>query len=96
LVDARGVHPCYVGELPPQLAAINRTGISVQELAVRAVLERDKELAYHAVTLCPLTAALLPLPKIRQMFDELWEAEGELLAWFDPNHTGPLPETCAP
>jgi alpha-galactosidase len=96
MVDAQGVHPCYVGELPPQLAAINRTGISVQELAVRAVLERDRELAYHAVALCPLTAALLPLPKIRRMFDEIWEAEGELLAWFDPNHTGPLPEICAP
>jgi alpha-galactosidase len=96
LVDAQGVHPCTVGALPPQLAAINRTGVSVQELAVRAVLERDRELAYHAVTLCPLTASLLPLPQIRQMFDELWQAEGELLAWFDPNHSGPLPETCAP
>jgi alpha-galactosidase len=96
MVDARGVHPCYVGELPPQLAAINRTGIAVQELAVRAVLERDRELAYHACTLCPLTAALLPLPRIRRMFDELWEAEKDLLLWFDPDHTGPLPETCAP
>ena len=96
MVDARGVHPCYVGALPPQLAAINRTGVSVQELAVRAVLERDREWAYHAVALCPLTASLLSLPKIRQMFDELWEAEGELLAWFDHNHTRPLPETRAP
>ena len=95
MVDARGVHPCYVGELPPQLAAINRSGITVQELAVRAVLERDREMAYHACTLCPLTASLLSLPQIRQMFDELWEAEKDLLLWFDPDHKGPLPETCA-
>jgi alpha-galactosidase len=96
MVDARGVHPCTVGELPPQLAAINRTGIAVQELAVRAVLEHDRELAYHACTLCPLTAALLPLPQIRRMFDELWEAEKDLLLWFDADHKGPPPETCAP
>ena len=96
MVDARGVHPCYVGALPPQLAAINRSGVAVQELAVRAVLERDREMAYHACTLCPLTASLLSLPQIRRMFDELWEAEKDLLLWFDPDHKGPLPETCAP
>ena len=41
LVDARGVHPCYVGDLPPQLAALNRSNVAVQELAVYAVLNRD-------------------------------------------------------
>jgi rubrerythrin len=38
----------------------------------------------------------LPLSKIRELFEELWEADKEHLKWFDPNHTGPLPETCAP
>jgi alpha-galactosidase len=96
MVDARGVHPCYVGDLPPQLAALNHSNIAVQELAVYAVLNRDPEAAFHACALDPLTAAILPLHKIRAMFDELWAVERPLLKWFDPHHTGPVPEICAP
>jgi alpha-galactosidase len=95
MTDAQGVHPCYVGALPPQLAALNRSNVSVQELAVRAVLERDREAAFHACALDPLTASVVPLHQIRGMFEELWAAEADLLAWFDPDHKGPLPETCA-
>jgi len=29
LVDREGVHTTYVGELPPQLAALNMTSVSV-------------------------------------------------------------------
>lgn len=95
LVDARGVHPCYVGELPPQLAVLNRSNVAVQELAVRAVLERDREAAFHACAVDPLTASVAPLDQIRAMFEELWEAQEHLLKWFDPAHSGPLPELCA-
>ncbi len=83
VVDREGVHPCYVGDLPPQCAALNRSNIAVQELAVRAVLDRDREAAFHAVALDPLTAAVLPLHEARAMFEELWEAEKHLLAYFD-------------
>jgi len=72
MADAHGVHPCRVGELPPQCAALDRVHVSVQELAVRAVQERNREAAFHAVSLCPITAAVLPLPRIREMFDRLW------------------------
>jgi alpha-galactosidase len=83
VVDREGVHPCFVGDLPPQLAALNMTNIAVQELAVRAVLDRDREAAFYAVALDPLTAAVLPLPRIREMFEELWAAEGDRLAYFE-------------
>jgi len=63
---------------------------------VRAVLNRDREAAFHACALDPLTAAILPLGRIREMFEELWEAEKDLLLWFDRSHKGPVPETCAP
>ncbi len=96
MVDARGVHPCYVGALPAQLAALNRSNVNVHELAVQAVLEKDKEAAFHACAVDPLTASILPLDQIREMFEELWEAEEEHLRWFDPNHAGPLPEIAAP
>ena len=53
------------GALPPQCAALNMTNIAVQELAVKAVLERDKEAAFHACALDSLTASMLSLPDIR-------------------------------
>lgn len=79
LVDNLGIHPLTVGELPPQLAALNRSNIAVQELAVQAVLQRDKDLAKHAVMLDPLTAAMLPLGDIEAMFDEMWKAHVDQL-----------------
>jgi alpha-galactosidase len=78
LVDGLGVHPCYVGPLPPQLAALNRTNLNVQELAVKAALEGDREALYQAVALDPLTSTLLPFKEMRQMVDEMFEA---LLPW---------------
>jgi alpha-galactosidase len=69
-----------VGELPSQLAALIRSNIAVQELAVTAVLEGSREAAKHAVMLDPLTAAVLSLADIEAMFDEMWAAHGEQLA----------------
>jgi alpha-galactosidase len=82
LADRGGVHPTYVGDLPPQLAALNMSNIAVQELAVRAVLDRDREAAFHACALDPLTASVVSLPQIREMFEELWQAEGDRLSYF--------------
>lgn len=83
MVDREGIHPCYVGELPPQCAALNMTNIAVQELSVKAAMEKDKEAAFHACALDPLTASVVSLPDIRKMFEELWEAEGDRLSYFD-------------
>ena len=78
LVDGNGVQPTTVGSLPPQCAAVNRTNINVQELAVEAALTGDREHIFHAVMLDPLTGALLTLPRIRALVDELLDAE---VAW---------------
>jgi alpha-galactosidase len=82
LVDKNGVQPCYVGILPPQLAALNRTNINVQELAVQGALSGDRELIYQAAMLDPLTGAVCTLPQIRAMMDELLAAEAEWLPQF--------------
>jgi alpha-galactosidase len=79
LVDANGVQPTHYGKLPPQCAALNRTNINVQELAVRAALTGDKEHVYHAVQLDPLTGALLTLEQIRAMVAELFAAHATFL-----------------
>lgn len=80
LVDDLGLHPMAVGELPPHLAALCRSNMAVQELAVRAVLEGSRDAAKHAVMLDPLTSATLSLDEIDSMFDEMWAAHGDQLA----------------
>jgi alpha-galactosidase len=82
LVDGSGLRPCAVGDLPEQLAAINRTNVNVQALAVEGALTGDREMIYRAVQMDPLTGALLPLSKIREMVDELFAAEAAYLPQF--------------
>lgn len=79
LVDTTGVHPCYVGHLPPQLAAINRVSVNVQELTVRAVLEGRRDYLYHAAMLDPLVAAVLDLDQVWALVDELLAAHADLV-----------------
>jgi len=80
MVERRAIRPCRVGALPPQLAALNRSNIALQQSAVEAILERDLRKAYYAVALDPLTSAILTLGEIRSMFDEMVEAQREWLA----------------
>jgi alpha-galactosidase len=82
LVDATGLHPVDFGPLPPQLAALNAAHMYVHELMVQAVLERDRQAALRALMLDPLSAAVCSPDEIRQMFEEMWEAERADLAYF--------------
>ncbi|MFQ6074644.1 MAG: hypothetical protein ACE5Z5_00720 [Candidatus Bathyarchaeia archaeon] len=79
LVDKTGVRACYVGALPPQCAALNRTNISVQELGVKAAIESARSLAFQAILMDPLTSAVLTMDEIREMVDEMFEAEAQYL-----------------
>jgi len=77
--DREGVHPCAVGALPTELAALNYSNVVVQDLAVQAVLEGSREKAIHACMLDPLTAAVCSLAEVREMCGRLFEAEKHLL-----------------
>ena len=79
MADGNGIHPCYVGTLPPQCAALNRNCVNVQELTVKGVINRDKEMIVHAVMLDPLTAAVLSLEEIRNMVNELFDKEKDMI-----------------
>ncbi len=79
LVDKRGIHPCFVGDLPAQLAALNRTEINVHELAVRGIVEKDKTKIFQSILLDPLTGAMLTIDETRKMVDEIFKAEKEYL-----------------
>lgn len=84
LVDRNGVQPTVIGNLPPQCAAVNRTNVGVQELAVEAALTGSREHIDHAVMLDPLTGALMTLDQARRMVDELLAAEARWLPQFAP------------
>jgi alpha-galactosidase len=76
MVDRNGVQGCYVGELPEQLAALNRTNINVQLLTIEAAFTGSRETLYHAAMLDPHTGSELTLDQIRALCDDLIEAHG--------------------
>ena len=74
VVDANGLQPTQIGKLPPQLAAICRTNVNVQDLTVEAALTKQREYIYQAVMMDPHTSTTLTLDKIWAMCDEMIEA----------------------
>ena len=79
LVDRSGISPTFVGDLPPQCAALNRTNINTQLLTIEAAMTGKKEHIYHAAMLDPHTAAELSMDDIIHMCDELIEAHRDWL-----------------
>lgn len=85
-VDSEGIHPAYIGNLPPQLAAMNVTNSMEQILMAKAVNTKSKKYIYQAVELDPLASANCTLEQIRSMMDELIEsnaADGYMEGWTD-------------
>jgi alpha-galactosidase len=82
IIDAKGIHPNRVTDIPPQLIAIMRSNINVQELTVKALVAQDRQYVYHAAMMDPHTGAELDLEQIWQMVDELIEAHGDWLPEF--------------
>ena len=79
LVNGRGVHPCSVGALPVQCAAMNMTNINVQLLTIQAAATGKKEHIYQAAMLDPHTGSELDIDTIKKMVDDLIEAHGNYL-----------------
>ena len=79
LVDGQGIHPCHVGRLPVQLAAMNMTNINVQLLTIEAARTKKLEHIYQAAMLDPHTGSELDIDTIKKMVDALIEAHGDYL-----------------
>lgn len=82
IVDANGIQPTYVGELPPQCAATCRASVSAQELAVKAAITGDKQLVRLAMLHDPLTSAICTPDQVWSMADEMLEANAAWLPQF--------------
>ncbi|MHC4251805.1 MAG: alpha-galactosidase [Planctomycetota bacterium] len=83
LVDRNGVQGCFVGDLPEQCAAMNRTNVNVQILTVEAAFRRKRDLIYQAALMDPHTAAELSVDDIVALCDDLIEAHGDYLPKYD-------------
>ncbi len=81
LVDASGVTPCYIGDLPEQCAALNRTNINVQLLTIEAAMTHSKDKIYQAAMMDPHLQSELSIDDIVSLCDDLIVA-----------HEGWLPE----
>jgi len=79
LVDRSGITPGYVGNLPLQLAALNRTNINVQLLTIEAALTQKKDYIYQAAMLDPHTSSELSIDEVVALCDDLFEAHKEWL-----------------
>jgi len=79
LADATGIHPCSVGDLPPEIAAFCQQHVTVHRLVVEGALENDREKIHRAIKHDPLTAAALTLAEIHEMTEELFTANAEYL-----------------
>ena len=79
LVNGSGIHPCTVGALPVQCAAMNMTNINVQLLTIQAAVTGKKEHIYQAAMLDPHTGSELDIDTIKKMVDDLIEAHGSYL-----------------
>jgi len=90
-VDRLGLHPTVVGDLPPQLAALNMTNVLAQGLAANAAISGDPEMAMQAVAMDPLASAVCTLAEIREMCDEMMKAEAEWLPQFAGKKLRPTP-----
>lgn len=82
LVDRNGVIPTYVGDLPEQLAALNRTNINTQLLTIEAAVTGNRDTLYQAAMLDPHTSSELSIDDTVSLCDDLIEAHGNWLPQF--------------
>jgi len=79
MIDQNGVNPIRYGALPPQMANICASNMSMFDLGAKAAIERSKEAAIHSLMLDPLTAAVCSPAEIKSMTLELFAAEKRFL-----------------
>ena len=82
LVNGAGIHPCHVGALPVQCAAMNMTNVNVQLLTIEAARTKKREHIYQAAMLDPHTSSELSVDEIKKMVDELIDTHGEYMAMY--------------
>ncbi|MBR1867516.1 MAG: alpha-glucosidase/alpha-galactosidase [Clostridia bacterium] len=82
MVDSNGLNPCFVGNIPDELAALNMTHIGVHNMVIKAAVTKEKEYIYKAAYLDPHTRDQLTFDEMRSLCDDLIKAHGDWLPKF--------------
>jgi len=82
LASKAGLEPIHVGPLPDQLAILNNISARCEELAVEGAITGDPRKIFHAICFDPLTSAVLSLEEIKNMVNEMFEANKDWLPQF--------------
>jgi alpha-galactosidase len=69
-VDAGGLKPVSVGDLPAPLARILMQQVMIQQMSVDAAVNGSREMALQALLMDPVTNSMDAADKL---LDELWE-----------------------
>lgn len=71
-VTSSGFEAVPFKRIPDELAALNRTNINVQTMAIRAAHERRMDYVYMAAALDPHTSSELTVDQIKSLCDDLY------------------------
>jgi len=74
-----GLRRCVVGKLPDEVAILVNTTARMENLAVDAIMEKNKSKLIQACYMDPLCSAVLSLAEIRQMCEELFAINRDFL-----------------
>ena len=74
-----GYRRVFQGKMPQGPAALVTYTANIESLAVEAWRQKSRDLAVQAVSLDPLTSAVLSLEEVRRMCDELFEVNRDFL-----------------
>ena len=79
IVDASGIRPVAIGDLPAPLAAFNRRDIDQMELTVEAAVTGDRKRVLQAMMLDPVVDSVSAAEKV---IDEMFRVQAEHLPQF--------------
>ena len=74
-----GLRKCFVGNVPDEVAPLVNQTAYLENLATDAIMEKNKTKLIRAVSMDPLTSAVLSLEEIEAMCHEMFEANREYL-----------------
>jgi alpha-galactosidase len=81
-VDRNGFRPVHIGDLPPQLVALNHLNSTIEEMTVEGCLTGDPRMIFQAILHDPLTAAVCSMAEIKSMVNEMFKKNEHLLPTF--------------
>jgi len=82
LATRGSLEPIYVGDIPTPALPLTALTAITEQMAVEASLTGNAKLVYQAIAQDPLTAAVLSLEEIKDMVNEMLEANKDFLPQF--------------